>query len=486
MNDTINELVSLLERKQYPQVYEYIKKAQKIPLVNAKMGYDIADCFFHLKQYNELASLVQQLHQKNPNDPNLFSLYILLSLRDDIDNIQAKLKYLKTAIKLKPEDFTAYYNIGCLLKAKHRYKMAKKFFHFALERAPKEAKIYLNLGLIAEVEESDKEKGYYQKAISLQPDLVEAHLNLGMFYLNEQNYQQGWLEYAWRLKMTGFKNLSKIYTKPCWQGEDLSNKTLLIVCEQGYGDAIQFIRYLPMIKKGNGQIILRCRKELYTLLKTVNNIDQCMMIEEDLPLYDYYCPLLSLPAVFGTDKKTIPCDVPYLLVDEQRQQQWDSYFSQFKTTFNIGISWSGNIHNEINYYRKTTPAIFAQLSTLPNVKLFCLQRDAPRALCEQYHFEYIDDRIHDFADTAACLSKLDLTISVDTALVHLAGALNLPVWVLMAKIHDWRWQDEIVDNPWYPSLKLYRQNKLCCWQSAFDKIVADLKLILLKSKDSLQ
>lgn len=486
MNESINELVKLLENKQYPQAYEYIKKTQEIPLVNDKIAYDIADCFFHLKQYNELVSLVQQLHQRNPNEPNLFSLYILLSLRDDIENIGLKLKYLKTAIKLNPEDFTAYYNIGCLLKAKHKYKIAKKFFHFALERAPKEAKIYLNLGLIAEIEESDKEKEYYQKAIFLQPDLVEAHMNLGMYYLNQQNYAQGWPEYAWRLKMDGFKNLTKIYTKPCWTGENLDNKTLLIVCEQGYGDAIQFIRYLAMIKKNNGKIILRCRKVLYPLLKTVKNIDRCAVIEEALPAYDYYCPLLSLPAIFETSQQTIPCDVPYLLVDSVREQQWNNYFLQFKTTFNIGINWSGNIHNNINYFRKTTPAAFAQLAALPNVKLFCLQKDAPKAICEKYTFEYIDDRIHDFADTAACLSKLDLIISTDTALVHLAGALNLPVWVLMAKVHDWRWQDDRIDNPWYPSLTLYRQNKLCCWKSVFENIIADLKLILLKPKDSLQ
>jgi len=361
LNQNIEKLINLLEQKKYQQAYDHITQIQQVPLINAKIAYDIATCLFTLKKYDELASVVQQVETQNPKNPHLFSLYILLAAREDIDNIHIKLRYLRKAIQLNPNDFTAYYNIGCHLKNRHKDKMAKKFFKLAQERASDKAEIYLNLGLIAEVEaQGKKEENYYLKAIALQPDLIEAHLNLGMCYLNSENYQQGWSEYEWRLQLSGLNNMPQIYQKPCWQGESLENKTLLIVCEQGYGDAIQFARYIPLIQKSNNKILLRCRQPLKALMQTVKGLDQCFTSDEASPVYDYYCPLLSLPKIFNTNAKTIPVNVPYFSIETKRKKHWQNYFKRFKNTFNIGINWSGNIHNKINYYRKTTPDKFAQ------------------------------------------------------------------------------------------------------------------------------
>lgn len=479
----LQQLQQLINTQQYQAAYEKLLQLSQIPINNDALVYDIAQCLYALKKDDELITMLEQLQKITPRDARIFMLYALLAMRENNENIKEAIKNLKKVLELDPDNATAYYNLGVIFEKKRKYTIAKKMLEKSVEKAPKQAAAYLTLGYIAKMrKEYEQEKQFYLTAIQHEPEFIDAHINLGMHYLRRGEYLKGWAEYEWRLKKSGLKDIAIKYTKPYWQGQSLANKTLVIFAEQGYGDAILFIRYIALINKQGGNIILECKPALIKLFESVSNIDKIIPLDEALPHYDYYCPLLSLPRLFNTSQANLPCEVPYLDADIEKIKYWNDYFSPYKNQLKVGLVWAGNVKNTNDYYRSVNPHYFSQLSSIKNVMFFSLQKEATLDECKHYNCISLGQHFNDFSDTAACISELDLVISVDTAVAHLAGALNKPTWILIAFFHDWRWLEDCTDSPWYPSVTLYRQTKRNDWQSVFDKIKQDI--LGLQCKDT--
>jgi hypothetical protein len=266
--------------------------------------------------------------------------------------------------------------------------------------------------------------------------------------------------------------------QPAWNGEELSGTAVLLHSEQGLGDTLQFARYAPLVAARGGRVILGCQPELKRLLKGVPGVAEVKasgerMYSAEPPLH---ASLLSLPGVFGTTLQTIP-HAAYLKADERLMEQWQGYFSG-ESRLKVGLAWAGSPTNHRDRHRSLPLAALAPLGSIPGVALYALQKGvAAEALCECPPGPAPQDlapMLGDFADTAALLTQLDLVITVDTAVAHLAGALGRPVWILLSKAPDWRWLLDRSDSPWYPSARLFRQSRLDQWADVVTSLTDDL------------
>jgi tetratricopeptide (TPR) repeat protein len=316
----------------------------------------------------------------------------------------------------------------------------------------------------------------YQEALRLKPDYAEAHFNLGWAWLLGSNFEQGWPEYEWRWKL---QNITRpLFPQPLWDGSSLLDQTILLFAEQGLGDTLQFIRYARLVKERGATVLVHCHPPLLRLLATCAGIDRLVPAGAELPPFDVQAPLLSLPGIFHCTLATIPATVPYLFAAAERRAQWLQQLSGVKG-FKVGIVWQGDPKHKGDRRRSLPLRAFEALAHLPGVQLLSLQKGPGREqlaeLADRLGIIDLGDRLEDFADTAAVLMNLDLVITVDTAVAHLAGALAMPVWVLLPVDPDWRWLLGREDSPWYPSMRLFRQSAWGDWSSVFERLTEALR-----------
>ena len=292
------------------------------------------------------------------------------------------------------------------------------------------------------------------------------------------DFPEGWMEYEWRWKCKDFPSQRQSFGQPQWGGDSLQGRTLLLHAEQGLGDAVQFIRYLPLAAQRGGRIILGCRPELQRLLQTAAPDLQVLAGGQFLPPFDVHCPLLGLPRLFATDLTNIPRNVPYLHADSADAAIWRDRLADPSSSLKVGLVWAGSPANKNDRNRSLKLASLAPLANVPGVRFLSLQKGAAatEAKTPPEAMELIDvaDELKDFADTAALIAVLDLVIAVDTAVVHLAGAMGKPVWVLLPFVPDWRWMLERTDSPWYPTMRLFRQTQLAEWEPVIAEVRARL------------
>ncbi len=311
------------------------------------------------------------------------------------------------------------------------------------------------------------EKGCIDKAIStfmqyleLCPGDAFAHHDLSLLYLLNGNFTDGWAEYEWRFSC--FKE-QRVFDKPRWDGSDISGSTILLYSEQGLGDTIQFVRYVPLVKKLGVKVIFECCNSLESLFNGVSGIDTLVVRGDSLPKFDYQISLMSLPYLFKTLLSSIPANVPYINPSSDIVQKWGSKFRSVKG-LKVGLVWSGNT------IRNVSLSDFASLGTVPGVSIYSLQVGNRCCEVDNSPFSIVDiaKYINDFSDTAAIIENLDLIISVDTSVAHLAGAMNKPVWLILLFVPDWRWMLNRSDSPWYPSMRLFRQ---CSRDSGWSRVI---------------
>jgi ADP-heptose:LPS heptosyltransferase len=267
---------------------------------------------------------------------------------------------------------------------------------------------------------------------------------------------------------------SRIFKGTKWDGSSLEGKKILILSEQGFGDTINFIRFFPLIKEKKGYIILECKKELRKLFEDSFKIDEVVEKKGDFAPnvnFDFYIHLMSLPRIFGTNLSNIPNRFPYLFADKELAKKFKSQFD--KDHFNVGVVWAGNPEQVNDKKRSTKFEKFKILKDISKVKLYSLQKGEAAKELDNWAVD-LSDQINCFADTAAIIDNLDLIITVDTSVAHLAGAMGKRVWILLAFSSDWRWLLDRRDSPWYPSAKLFRQPKLGDWDSVFDEVRKEL------------
>ncbi|HTR77934.1 MAG TPA: tetratricopeptide repeat-containing glycosyltransferase family protein [Gemmatimonadaceae bacterium] len=306
----------------------------------------------------------------------------------------------------------------------------------------------------------------YEKAVALEPGHVLAHARLGAARLLRGDFAGGWPEYEWRLRSPG-ANPHRL-AHPRWNGEALTGRTILLRAEQGLGDAIQMLRYVEPVAAAAGGVLVEVGAALLPLVPARPNVTA---IERGAPLpaFDVYCPLFSLPLAFGTTLDTIP-NQPYLRADPSRAQAWRAMIPPAGRGRRIGLVWAGSRHHQHDRERSLAFADLTPLIARPEIAWFSLQVGAASAEARDSGITDLGPRLRDFGETAAAISHLDLVITVDTSVAHLAGALGVPVWILLPHIPDWRWLLDREDSPWYPSARLFREPTPGDWRAVVDTV----------------
>jgi hypothetical protein len=316
----------------------------------------------------------------------------------------------------------------------------------------------------------------YRQAIALRPALPQAHFNEAVCLLLAGEMREGWqkYEYRWQCEQRKFK---RSFTPPLWLGADsLTGKTLLVYPEQGLGDTLQFVRYVPLLAARGATVLLEVQPRLHTLMNSLPGAKAVYARGEVLPDFDVHCPLLSLPLAFSTTLNDIPASVPYLQAPADKVAHWRERLGSSHAP-RIGVVWSGGPYHKTDHLRSIPLEQFKAVLD-PNIRFFSLQKEVkePDAviLAATPEITPLGEQIADFADTAAIIANLDLVISVDTAVAHLAGALGKPTWILLPFAPDWRWLLGRDDSPWYPSARLFRQTTPGDWDSVLQRVRLEL------------
>ncbi|MSN25189.1 MAG: tetratricopeptide repeat protein [Geobacter sp.] len=379
----------------------------------------------------------------------------------------------RQALELAPDTGEIHNNLGNSLMATGNFPEAAESFAAATRLLPSNpvpltalATAQQALGKIAGAESSCR------SALSLAPDFAEAHWNLALNLLLQGRYAEGWREYEWRWRRAAFTSPVRHINVQQWDGSALEGKTILLHAEQGFGDAIQFVRYVSLVAKLGGSVLLECHPELVSLFQGVEGVQTVLPFGESLPDADYQISLLSLPHILGTTVDNIPSKTPYLSPSSGHRSKWAHLLTDYRDTLRIGLIWAGKSYPDP--LRSCRLSDLAPLAAVGNSTFFSLQLGpgAEQMSCKPPGMKLIDltAEISDFSDTAALIEQLDLVISIDTATAHLAGALGKPTWLLLPYAPDWRWLLKRADSPWYPGMRLFRQETSGKWDTVINKV----------------
>ncbi|PHO12651.1 tetratricopeptide repeat protein [Malaciobacter marinus] len=464
----------------YDKAIVAYKQAVKIKPNYSKAVNNIGVVLYKQKKYKEAIEIFKIALKIDPEYNELYSN--IGACYNKLKQYEYAIENLNKAIELNPNNAGAYTNLGNVYNKIHDYKKAASLHEKSIVLEPNGVNAHSNLGT------SYKNLGYtnkaiqsYKKAIQLDSNFENAHFDLATIYLSKNDFKNGWSEYEWRFKkeemLSHIVNNKDIFSKPMLKKDDnIEGKILLLHSEQGFGDSIQFIRFLPLLKdKFKCKIAVKCRDELKELFKTIEEIDILVNRSEDTPIFDYHLPIMSMPFILNMKSlNDLPKQMPYLkaLDDESLKIKKD------KKKIDIGICWSASITGE-SYDGKVFDLKYLEpLINHPKINLYSLQVGKENEHIKKYGYENeiidLTDKLTDFSKTASLIKQLDLVISSDTSVAHLCGAINAPVWIPLQKYPDWRWTNKGESTKWYPSAKLFRQKSNRAWDSVFQSLYAKL------------
>jgi tetratricopeptide (TPR) repeat protein len=384
----------------------------------------------------------------------------------------------RRAIAAWPGYADGHNNMGILLQGLGRHEEAVASYRHALAIKPDHADAHNNLGLsLRDLNRHEEAVRCFELAQAIEPDHVDAHVNEALVRLALGDYATGWKKYVWRLHTVNFSKGKKRPGQPLWLGHwDISDKTILLHGEQGLGDTIQFARFVTPVAQLGGKVILAVQRPLTALMAGLAGASVVRGQGEPVPPFDAFCPLPSLPLAFKTTLATIPAGVPYLSAPADRLAKWRPIIDAFPRP-RVGLLWtrSGSPHD-----RRSMPLrLVLPLLDLPNIQFVALQKELPdseAALIQSTGLpSFLGERLSDLADTAAIIAMLDLVITIDTSIAHVAGALGKPMWVLLPFSADWRWLRDRSDSPWYPTARLFRQAAPGDWHSVVTQVANALR-----------
>ena len=391
----------------------------------------------------------------------------------ELGRTQDALAAFDAALMLAPNHPAAHYNRGNVLAALGRDAEALSAFDRALALAPGHVTAWNNRGRALQALSRHAEAiESFDKALALQKDYADAHFNRALSLLTLGDLKRGFEQYEWRWKKTGMSDTRRNYRRPLWLGEyPLAGKTILLHAEQGLGDTIQFARYAPLIPRAGARVVLEVQPELKTLLSELAGVSACLARGEPLPAYDVHCPLGSLPLALKTEPATVPADIPYLRADDTHTAKWGETIAGLPGK-RVALAWAGHARHANDRNRSIALAQLAPLFAVEGLSFISVQRELrdgdAELLSRHANIVHVGDKLADMADTAGLLALTDLLISVDTSVVHLAGGMARPVWVMLAFAPDWRWTPTAPgadSSAWYPQARLFRQPAFGDWAS---------------------
>jgi tetratricopeptide (TPR) repeat protein len=431
-----------------------------------------------LQSQNRLAEAVHCFQSIIDNAPGSYEAINQLGMIYEAMGFLDKAEQaFSSALSIQPTYAEACYNKAGVLAKTDRYEEALSSYKHAVELKPNFPQAFNNWGFaLQEQGNLDDALRQYEKAISLDPEFADAHWNYALALLLCGRFEEGWREYEWRWRSGQRFAFRDKLNKIEWDGSISTNSRLLLYAEQGLGDAIQFVRYIPLVMKRCSSIVLAVHIELTALFRQAFPGIAVQSFDQFLPEYDAHCSLLSLPRLMGTGLDNIPSHVSYLKSKPEQTAVWKEKFQDAGGLINVGIVWRGNPKHKRDRHRSVSLKAFERFTSMKRMRLYSLQKDAEHEELHRFQGQLIDytENFTDFISTAACLEHMDIVVSVDTSVAHLAGALGKPVWLLLPKIPDWRWLLHREDSPWYPSMKLFRQRENGDWSSVFDAVQTEL------------
>ncbi len=429
---------------------------------------NLGSAYLDLGMLDLATACYQKALSFNPDQSK--ALYNLGLIYQTQGNLNEAIACYQKLLSLEPNDSDTLIQLGSAYLSLGELEAAIAAYQQAVNLVPANPAAHSGLATSL-IQKPDLERSiyHYDQACLRDPQNVEAHFNRAIALMLSGDLERGFAEYEWRSQRIDAPKSRWEVDHPRWQGEDLRGRTLLLHPEQGFGDAIQFIRYLPVIT--GGQVIVECYRPLRRLFSNIAGIAQLYTDGDPVPSYDFQAPLLSLPKLLGTTLNTIPAQVPYLTPPPDISIP---ALENLKTTQKrVGIVWASSSHSATADLRSCPLEMFVSLATHPKLRLYSLQVGHTATDAQLLQANQITDlspHLRDFADTAAAIAVLDLLITIDTAVAHLAGALGKPVWVLLPYIPDWRWLLNRSDSPWYPTMQLFRQPQPGDWAGAWSQV----------------
>jgi tetratricopeptide (TPR) repeat protein len=399
------------------------------------------------------------------------------ALVNDGDYGAAAEVYRRTLLR-QPNSAYTVYGLGYLFERQGDLASAAETYRLVLRLDPDLVEAHLHLGITHFLQgDLGKAVACFERVRELAPDNAEAHTFLGHIHLLQGNFLLGWGEHEYRWSTPHFHRDRGKHSQPLWKGEPLEGSRILLHAEQGLGDTLQFVRYIPLVSARGGKVVLEVQPRLQRLLAPIAGAEQVIARGGAFPEVDWQCPLLSLPWAFATDLNTIPAKIPYVYPDPARVEAWGQRLQG--NSLRIGLVWGGSPAFPHERWRSIPLELLAPLTNLAGTTFYSLQM-GPQAgelkdLGARGNLIDLQDEQEDFADTAAIVANLGLVISIDTSVAHLAGAMGKPVWVLLHKSPDWRWLLDREDSPWYPTARLFRQTLLGNWQDVLARVEGDLR-----------
>ncbi|MHB1422237.1 MAG: tetratricopeptide repeat protein, partial [Gemmataceae bacterium] len=503
----------LLNLDQLDEAQECLLRATRLRTDYGEAHHNLA--LVHKKQgkIEEAVASYRQAARFRPDDVDLhFQLGKLLEERGRQDEA---IEAFRETVRLRPENALYQCSLGNLLTLRRLPAQALPHYEQALRTDPNDPAHHSNLGnVLTQLGRPQEGEAQCRDALRLQADFVNAHHNLGvalaaqgrldealesveeavriwpddpgarhcrgLWWLQQGRFVEGWPEYEWRWKLP--EMTKRECREPTWDGSPLNGRTILLWTEQGLGDTLQFVRFPRLLKEQDTAVFLECQAPLLPLLSRTPGIDKLIARGSTVPEADVQAPLLSLPRILGTTLETLPAKVPYLFADPALIEQWRRELAG-PPGFKIGIAWQGNPHFSGDAMRSIPLKHFAALARLPGVRLFSLQKgfgsEQRQTVAEQFYVVDLGCRLDEstgaFMDTAAVMQNLDLVVTSDTSMAHLAGGLGVPVWVALCIGCDWRFFQHREDNPWYPTMRLFRQTRFGDWEEVFARMANELR-----------
>jgi FkbM family methyltransferase len=429
-------------------------------------------------RYDEALQAYDQALRIKANFP--VALNNLANTLKQLGRLEEAVTRCREALRYKPDYGTAHNNLGVALVAQGRLAEASASFQKALELMPNDAVARTNLGatFVRQGRFGEGSEAALQ-VLRANPNYAEAHKNQAIVWLLLGDFERGWPEYEWRWRCPGSTLPSHV--QPLWDGSPVAGRTLLLFAEQGLGDTLQFVRYAAILREQGAQTIVACQRPLLRLLQSCPGIDQLVDQKATPPVFDVAVPLLSIPGLLRTTASSIPASIPYLSAAPHLVARWRARLASLPG-YKVGIAWQGSAGFHADRQRSIPLAAFAPLGAVPGVHLISLQKGYGAEQVAQLRgaFEVVDyahelDEVEGpFMDTAAIIANLDLVVTADTSIAHLAGALGVPVWIALSISPDWRWLLDREDSPWYPTARLFRQRTLGDWDEVFGRMAAEL------------
>jgi len=437
------------------------------------------------KEQTQWAKAISCYRRALSHKPDMFQAInnLGLALMYGASDLTAAASCFRQVLAQKPDSAPALTHLGITLCMQGDFATGLECYEKALSIAPDYRDALNNMGnALRALGRAEEAIAFYERVMKMQPDDPEIHNNIAMALLTVGRFTEGWSEYEWRWHTAQMKAAKRIFKQPLWRGEEGEGRTLLIHAEQGFGDTLQFCRYAPLAAQRGWNVILQVQPELISLLGSLAGVDKIFPLGAILPPFDMHCPMMTLPVAFETQVSTIPAAVSYLHADESKTQAWRERLSNDPKGKKVGLVWTGNPRlfsldlAAANGRRSLKPESLASWAGLKNVRFYSLQKTGFKLSSDIGLIDYMD-ACQDFSDTAALIANLDLVISVDTSVAHLAGALGKQVWLLNRFDSCWRWLRDRDDSPWYPTLRQFRQPSSGDWGSVIKKVKKELELL---------